>query len=86
MNVVIEQLTEEQYVILDYLKRHRRAAISGSAGSGKTLVALEKAIRLYRDGFSVLFLCHNPYLANSLRLRVEEVGSKYMILRDISIS
>jgi hypothetical protein len=74
LNMVIEQLTEEQYVILDYLKRHRRVAISGCAGSGKTLVALEKAIRLQHDGFSVLFLCHNPYLANSLRLRVEGLG------------
>lgn len=74
LNVLIEQLTEEQYIILDYLKRHRKAAISGSAGSGKTLVALEKAIRLRRDGFSVLLLCHNPYLANSLRLRIGETG------------
>jgi hypothetical protein len=74
LNVVIEKLTEEQYVILNYLKRHRRAAISGCAGSGKTLVALEKAIRLHHEGFSVLLLCHNPYLANNLRSRVEGTG------------
>ena len=44
------QLTEQQYAILDALNRHRRVIISGFAGSGKTLLAVEKAVRLSRQG------------------------------------
>lgn len=37
----IVQLTEQQRRILDGLKRHRRVAIRGGAGTGKTFLALE---------------------------------------------
>lgn len=74
LNQVVERLTEEQYIIIDTLKRHRKAAISGCAGSGKTLVAIEKAVRLHNEGFSVLILCHNPYLAKSILERVSDNG------------
>jgi hypothetical protein len=70
MDQVVDELTEEQYRVIDWLKRERKAAISGCAGSGKTLVAIEKAIRLNNEGFSVLLLCHNPYLARSIQQRV----------------
>jgi hypothetical protein len=46
----IETLTEEQCKIITFLRSHRKVAISGCAGSGKTLVAAEKAIRLDRAG------------------------------------
>ena len=42
-------LTEQQYLILDALQRQRRAAICGCAGSGKTMMAAEKATRLARQ-------------------------------------
>jgi len=63
----IKKLTDEQYVVLDFLKHERRVLISGSAGSGKTLVAAEKAIRLSKASLNVLFLCHNPQLALYVR-------------------
>lgn len=63
----IKRLTDEQYVVIDFLRHVRRARISGSAGSGKTLVAAEKALRLSKAGFEVLFLCHNPQLASYIR-------------------
>jgi hypothetical protein len=59
----ITALTEDQYRIITQLHAHRRALISGCAGSGKTLVAAEKALRLARAGISTLFLCHSPLLA-----------------------
>jgi hypothetical protein len=71
VDVIIKQLTEDQYRTIDLLQRYRRAKISGCAGSGKTLVAVEKAIRLDREGFKVLILCFNPYLAANLRQRVQ---------------
>lgn len=63
----IKKATEEQYVVLDYLRNAKRAVIGGSAGSGKTWVAAEKAIRLSIAGDKVLFLCHNPQLASYVK-------------------
>ncbi len=61
------RLTEEQFRILDFLSRHDRALVSGCAGSGKTLLAAEKASRLARAGFETLLTCFNKKLAASLR-------------------
>lgn len=60
------RLTEQQFVLLDFLGRHRRVAISGCAGSGKTTLAVEKASRLARQGFRVLLTCFNVNLAEFL--------------------
>jgi hypothetical protein len=61
------RLTRQQYLILDVLNRQRRAAICGCAGSGKTMLAAEKAARLARQGFRVLLTCFNKGLASDLR-------------------
>jgi hypothetical protein len=63
-------LTQQQYMILDVLNHQHHALISGFAGSGKTMLALEKAVRLERQGFRVLLLCYNSQLAQELRARV----------------
>ena len=57
------RLTEQQYGLLDFLGGHRRVAIDGAAGSGKTLLALEQCRCLARQGFRVLFTCYNKALA-----------------------
>jgi hypothetical protein len=62
----LARLTEEQFVMLDFLGRRRRAAISGCAGSGKTTLAYEKARRLAGQGFNVLLTCFNVALAEFL--------------------
>jgi hypothetical protein len=67
----IIRLTQQQFMILGMLNRHRRAAISGCAGSGKTMLAAEKASRLARQGFHVLFTCFNKNLAADLRDRLK---------------
>lgn len=59
----VDRLTSEQFRALAYMKHMRRVRISGTAGSGKTIVAAEKASRLAAAGQAVLFLCHNPLLA-----------------------
>ncbi|MCK4451090.1 MAG: AAA family ATPase, partial [Anaerolineae bacterium] len=65
------RLTEQQYLILDVLNRQRRAAICGCAGSGKTMLAVEKATRLARQGFRVLLTCFNKHLAADLRTQLK---------------
>jgi hypothetical protein len=61
------RLTEQQYGVLDVLNRQRRAAVCGCAGSGKTMLAAEKATRLARQGFHVLLTCFNKHLAADLQ-------------------
>lgn len=63
----IKQLTQEQFSVLDKLNRERRAVVYGCAGSGKTMLALEKARRLVNEGYAVLFTCYNARLADWLR-------------------
>ena len=48
---------------------HPQVAISGFAGSGKTLLAAEKATSLAKQGFRVLLTCYNKNLAQDLRER-----------------
>ena len=54
----IFNLTSQQYSLLNFLSRNRKAAIGGCAGSGKTLLAMEKAKRLANEGFRTLLTCY----------------------------
>ncbi len=60
------KLTEQQMHVLDLLHRRRRAAIFGGAGTGKTVLAVEKAKRLANQGFYTLLTCYNRLLADHL--------------------
>lgn len=66
-------MTREQNRLLDYLDEQQTAAIHGAAGTGKTIMALEKATRLEADG-QVLFLCFNKFLMEHLR---GELGNEH---------
>ena len=59
-------LTKDQMRVLDFLRSHRRVAVSGGAGTGKTVLALEKARRLANEGFKTLLTCYNRQLADYL--------------------
>lgn len=60
------QLLREQYRLLDFLEEQPTAVINGAAGTGKTMLAVEKARRHSVAGESVLFLCYNRLLCDSL--------------------
>jgi len=62
----IVTLTEKQFRYLRFLSGQRRAAIAGCAGSGKTFLAVEKALRLADEGLRVLLTCYNRALADHL--------------------
>ncbi len=58
---VFYQLTNEQKKVLDFISDQQTVAIQGSAGTGKTFIAVEQAKRLSSDK-KVLFLCFNRFL------------------------
>lgn len=66
-NARIVSLTEEQYDVLDQLDGNARVGVVGSAGTGKTMLAAEKAKRLVQLGARVLLTCFNRPLADNIR-------------------
>lgn len=60
------RMTMEQSYLLDYLEEQRVAAVQGGAGTGKTMLAIEKARRLAETD-QVLFLCFNHHLLQYLQ-------------------
>lgn len=63
----IVRLSAQQFRVLDLLDGEPRVAVAGPAGSGKTLMAAEKARRLANQGFDVLFTCFNRPLADQIK-------------------
>ena len=61
------QLTRQQFAVLDFLREQKIAAIHGPAGTGKSLLAMEKARMLALTGQKVLLLCFNEFLLQHLR-------------------
>lgn len=61
------QLTNQQTALLDFLSEQRTAVIHGLAGTGKTVLAVEKAKRIASQNESVLFLCFNSFLRDMLK-------------------
>ena len=60
------ELTDQQLLALGFLRRQRRALITGGAGTGKTVLAMERARQLAADGLEVLLLCFNAPLGDKL--------------------
>jgi len=63
------RLAEDQKQILDYVGQNPRLLLQGGAGTGKTILCLEQALRQARAGQQVLFLCFNHNLANNVHHR-----------------
>lgn len=61
---VERRLTEEQYRFLSAIDRQRHVVISGPAGSGKTMLAIEQCRRFAAAGLETLYTCFNRRLAD----------------------
>jgi Nuclease-related domain/UvrD-like helicase C-terminal domain/AAA domain len=63
----IVELTNDQAWILGFVMHRKRAAVTGPAGSGKTMLAIEIAKRTAERGQRTLLACFNKGLASYLR-------------------
>ena len=65
------QLTNRQIKAARGLENNSRTVVKGRAGTGKTVLAIDRARRLAAQGNKVLYLCFNKLLATHVRLNVE---------------
>lgn len=68
------RLTERQKELLAGLTDTPRVIVKGGAGTGKTLLACEEAIRLVREGRRTLYLCYGSRLADHIRSALSGSG------------
>jgi superfamily I DNA/RNA helicase len=66
------ELTETQAQVFEGLYAQDRVLVEGVAGSGKTFLALLRALAFAREGRRTLFVCFNKELAAWIRRQVEE--------------
>ena len=78
------RLDQEQMSVLERLEENNRLFIKGSAGTGKTLLACEAALRSARQGNQVLFLCYTEALAAFLKVCLQEPTIKIDAVRNFA--
>lgn len=78
--IVFHRLLKEQEGLLNYLVEQKSAVINGAAGTGKTMLAVEKATRHASNGEKVLFLCYNIMLRKYLDTEYRHEMIDYMTI------
>lgn len=63
----LRRYTEEQFGALDALEDNQHVLLTGAAGTGKTLIALEAARREHLRGRRTLLCCYNRLLGDWLK-------------------
>lgn len=84
------ELTNEQYEILDAIGGNRQALVLGGAGTGKTLLAVERTRRLANLGASVLLVCFNQLLGEKLAAEFDgsalvTAGTFHQVARGLAV-
>lgn len=69
---VFARLLDSQARVLNFLRDQKTAVINGAAGTGKTLIAIERAKQAARSG-RVLFLCYNSLLKEDIAKRCKNI-------------
>jgi hypothetical protein len=73
------ELTERQGRILRSFRYRKRAAVSGGAGTGKTLLALQHAKLLASQGIKTLLVCYNRALADFLKREAKDMENLHAL-------
>jgi hypothetical protein len=67
----VKTYTEEQFGVLESVQLNDRSVIQGSAGTGKTMIAIESAIRAAEEGKSVFLTCYNRMIGEWMQTQLE---------------
>lgn len=74
----LEQVNQLQDYLINSLSEKKRCIFKGSAGSGKTYIAMKKALDNNAKNKTTLFLCFNSELRDSIKIYVsEKLGKPY---------
>lgn len=73
-DLAMTELTTQQFRLLRFIRHHRQVVVNGCAGSGKTMLAIEKARLLAEQGFEVLLTCFNKNLAAWMRTGLDQLA------------
>lgn len=75
----IKVYTQEQFRILDSIQFNDRSITQGSAGTGKTMIAIESAIRAASEGKTVFLTCYNRLIGEWMEKQVEDWKDKITV-------
>ena len=78
-------LTHDQAKAMQAVAGARRLLIRGCAGSGKTMIAVERAKQLAADGQDVGFICFNRALRDHLRDRYPDAGVTFQTFHGLCV-
>lgn len=73
-------LTEEQFDVLDITENNPRVIVQGCAGTGKSLLALEKVRAYAAKEKKVLYLCYNKNMAAYAKKSLTDVDYNYITI------
>lgn len=68
----VRTYTEEQFRILDSIQINERSVTQGSAGTGKTMIAIESAKRAASEGKKVFLTCYNRIIGEWMQKQLED--------------
>ncbi|MDB4780310.1 NERD domain-containing protein [bacterium] len=72
----IRGFTAEQVGILEAMDQESRLYVTGGAGTGKTMLAIQGAARFAHAGRRVALMCYNRNLSGMLRAKIEEIQAR----------
>jgi Nuclease-related domain/PhoH-like protein len=67
----VKTCTEEQFGVLESIELNERSLVQGSAGTGKTMIAIESAIRAAAEGKKVFLTCYNRIIGEWMQKQLE---------------
>lgn len=73
---MVDELSRDQLGLLDLMAENNRIFIKGGPGSGKTVLAIEQAMRLAATGKRVGLICYNRGLGKYLSHSVSQMSAE----------
>ncbi len=77
-SILVHQATTDQVKLLDHVSSNQHVFFNGGAGSGKTQILVEAAVRFAEQGKSVLVTAWNEMMARDLRSRLAPLANVYV--------